>query len=196
MAKSAYARMAELWKRPRDGEMRDLMQKRLIQWRREPVVTRVDGPTRLDRARQAGYKAKQGVIVARVRVRRGGLRKERHRSGRVPSKAGVRRITASKSIQRIGEERTGKRFPNLEVLNSYYVADDGRHHYYEVILIDPHHPAIQNDDDLGWVAESSHKDRAGRGLTSAGKKGRGLHKKGKGTEKNRPSRNARDGLRN
>lgn len=192
MAKSAYRYMSELWKRPKDGEMRELIHQRLIKWRRQPVVNRVERPTRPDRARQAGYKAKQGVIVARTRVRRGGLRKERHSRGRVPSKAGVNKITMAKSTQRIAEERTSKKFPNLEVLNSYKVTDDGRHHYYEVILLDPEHPAIQNDPDLGWIAEPGHKDRAQRGLTAAGKKGRGLNKKGKGAEKIRPSIRSHD----
>ena len=56
------------------------------------------------------------------------------------------------------------------------------------ILIDPNHPSIINDKQLGWVAEgSSHRGRAYRGKTSAGKRGRGLHNKGKGAEKLRPS---------
>ncbi len=173
--------------------MRDQTIKRLIQWRREPSVTRIEGPTRLDRARSLGYKAKQGVVMARCRVRRGGLRKSRHRSGRDPKHAGVNRITAGKNTQRIAEERTSKRFPNLRVLNSYHALDDGRHYYYEVILVDPDHPAIQNDDDLSWICEDQHTDRAGRGLTSAGKKGRGLRNKGMGAEKIRPSQRANDG---
>jgi large subunit ribosomal protein L15e len=185
--------MAERWNRPRDGEMRDQTIKRLIEWRRGPTIQRVDGPTRLDRARALGYKAKQGVAIARCRVRRGGLRKQRPDSGRRPAKMGVRRITAGKNTQRIAEERTSKRFPNMRVLNSYHVIDDGRHYYYEVILVDPDHPAIQNDDDLGWICEDHHKDRAGRGLTSAGTKGRGLNNKGKGAEKVRPSTAANDG---
>ncbi len=192
MARSSYSHMAETWKRPRDDEMREQTIKRLIQWRRGPSVERVEGPTRLDRARALGYKAKQGVIIARCRVRRGGLRKPRPRSGRGPSKMGVRRITPGKNLQRIAEERTSKRFPNLRVLNSYHVLDDGRHYYYEVILVDPDHPAIQSDDDLSWITEPQHKDRVGRGKTSAGKKGRGLRNKGKGAEKVRPSSRAHD----
>ena len=95
---------------------------------------------------------------------------------------GVNKITASKSIQRIAEERVSKKYPNLEVLNSYWVWADGKFKYYEVILVDPQSPSIKNDHKINWICESQHKDRAGRGLTSAGKKGRGLSVKGKGAE--------------
>ncbi|KKT75754.1 MAG: 50S ribosomal protein L15e, partial [Candidatus Peregrinibacteria bacterium GW2011_GWA2_44_7] len=40
--------------------------------RKEPVTLVLEHPTRLDRARSLGYKAKQGCIVARQRVGRGG----------------------------------------------------------------------------------------------------------------------------
>lgn len=190
MARSAYSHIAKLWNKPRQGELRELHQQRLIQWRREPVVTRAERPTRPDRARALGYKAKQGIVVARTRVRRGGLRKKRHDAGRAPSKEGVRKITMAKSTKRIAEERANKKFPNLEVLNSYYVADDGRHLFYEVILVDPHHPSIKADKKLNWIGRGANTHRAERGLTSAGKKGRGLRRKGKGAEKVRPGVNA------
>ena len=92
-----------------------------------------------------------------------------------------------KSIQRIAEERVSRRHPNMEVLNSYWVGQDGRHKWYEVILVDRSHPQVLADKDLSFVASPSSKGRAYRGKTSAGKRGRGLHKKGKGTEKLRPS---------
>ena len=107
---------------------------------------------------------------------------------RKPSKAGIKKITMAKSIQRIAEERVSRRYPNLEVLNSYWVGEDGKNKFYEVIMIDPEHPAIKSDKDLGWVSSgSSHRGRAFRGKTGAGKRGRGLLNKGKGAEKLRPS---------
>ena len=87
-------------------------------WRKEPVFSRIDKPTRIDAARRVGYKAKQGVVVVRTRVRRGGLRKGKIHMKRKPSKAGIKKITMGKSIQRIAEERTARRYPNLEVLKS------------------------------------------------------------------------------
>ena len=93
----------------------------------------------------------------------------------------------AKSIQRIAEERVARKFPNLEVLNSYWVGEDGKNKFYECILIDPQHPSIQNDKQLGWITGSRHAGRVHRGKTSAGKRGRGLRNKGKGAEKLRPS---------
>lgn len=101
---------------------------------------------------------------------------------------GVNKITPRKSIRRIAEERAAKRYPNMEVLNSYFVGKDGMHHYYEVILVDRSHPAVQNDGNINWICDE--RGRVFRGKTSAGKKGRGMHHKGKGAEKARPSRRA------
>ena len=196
MSKSLYGYLRDQWKVPKsDDEKRDAYQQRLIKWRREAVVTRVERPTRLDRARALGYKAKQGIVVARTRVRRGSLNKVRFDGGRVPSSMGVAKITASKGIQRIAEERVSKRYPNMEVLNSYWVGEDGRHKYYEVILVDRAHPRILSDKDLKWVAHPGNQKRVLRGKTSAGKKGRGLRGKGMGHEKNRPSVRAHDNKR-
>lgn len=148
-------------------------------------MVRLEHPTRPDRARSLGYKAKQGFVVVRSRVRKGSLRKQRPNAGRRPKRMGVNKITAKKSTRRMAEERAAKRYPNMEVLNSYKVGADGRHHYYEVILVDRSHPAIANDGDISWITEE--RNRVFRGKTSAGKKGRGLRNKGKGAEKVRPS---------
>lgn len=187
MAKSMYKYIGELWKRPKSGDMRDLKKERLIQWRKENTIQRIEKPTRLDRARSLGYKAKQGIIIVRARVRRGGLRKPTIRAGRRPKRKGITKITMGKSLQRIAEERSSKKYPNMEVLNSYWVASDGRSKYFEVIFVDPFHPVIKSDKALNWLCSGKHKNRANRGLTSAGKKGRGLRHKGKGAEKARPS---------
>jgi len=79
------------------------------------------------------------------------------------------------------------------VLNSYWVGEDGSQKWFEVILVDPNHPAIENDDDLNWICDSAHTNRAFRGLTSAGKANRGLRTRGKGAEKVRPSNNGGQG---
>ncbi|MEO2117509.1 MAG: 50S ribosomal protein L15e, partial [Methanocaldococcus sp.] len=151
------------------------------------AVVRIERPTRLDRARALGYKPKQGIIVVRVRVRRGGLRKPRPKNSKKPATLGVNKITMGKSIQRIAEERAARRYPNMEVLNSYWVGEDGKYKWYEVILVDPYHPVIKADPQLNWLCTGKHRGRAFRGLTSAGKKGRGLRNKGIGAEKVRPS---------
>lgn len=186
----AYKYIKEQWKKM-DSSYDSPQWNRLIEWRKGESFVRVDKPTRLDRARELGYKAKQGFIVVRARVRRGGLRKHRPRGGRKPSKMGISKITMGKSIQRIAEERVAKRYPNMEVLNSYWIGKDGKHHYYEVILVDPNHPSIENDPKINWIC--TQKNRVFMGKTSAGKKGRGLRNKGKGAEKIRPSIRAKGG---
>jgi large subunit ribosomal protein L15e len=67
------------------------------------------------------------------------------------------------------------------------MGEDGKHKFYEVILVDPNHPAIVADPKINWIATGAHGNRASRGLTSAGKKGRGLGGKGRGHERFRPS---------
>lgn len=180
--------MQATWNRPKASIPAKARRERMAGWRREGVFQRIQRPTRIDAARRVGYKAKQGIVMVRTRVRRGGLRKGKVHMKRKPSKAGVKKITMGKSIQRIAEERTARRYPNLEVLNSYWVGEDGKNKFYEVILVDPSHPAISSDKNLSWISEgSSHRGRAFRGKTGAGKRGRGLLNKGKGAEKLRPS---------
>ncbi len=182
-----YGYVRDAWKNPDKTVVKKLLWERMQVWRREGSVVRVDHPTRIDRARTLGFRAKQGIIVARVRIRRGGRRKSRYIRGRRTRRMGMARQTPGKSLQRIAEERAARRFVNMEVLNSYWVGQDGRQKWFEVILVDGHHPAIKNDSILGWVSQSNQRGRAERGKTSAGLKGRGMQKRGKGTEKTRPS---------
>jgi large subunit ribosomal protein L15e len=161
------------------------MWERLQYWRKEPSIVRIERPTRLDRARELGYRAKKGIIVVRARIKRGGRKATRPSRGRKTKGFQVKRRTPKKSLQWIVEERVARKYPNMEVLNSYWVGEDGKHKWFEVILVDRSHPAIKSDKQLSWV--SDEKGRVFRGLTSAGKKSRGLRNKGRGAEKIRPS---------
>ncbi|TFF98899.1 MAG: 50S ribosomal protein L15e [Promethearchaeota archaeon] len=160
-----------------------------VEYRKGQSVVRIERPTKIYRARELGYKAKQGYIVARVRIRKGGLHKIRPKRGRKNRALGVVKFTPGKNLRWISEERAQKRFPNLEVLNSYKVYSDGKHWYYEVILVDPHHPVIKSDPKINWICKPSEKNRVNRGKTAAGKKSRGLNKRGWGSERTRPSKN-------
>ena len=71
----AYKYIAEEWAQPEKSFVEELMRQRLVQWRKQPTVLRIEHPTRLDRARKLGYKAKQGIVVARAKVRRGNIKK-------------------------------------------------------------------------------------------------------------------------
>jgi large subunit ribosomal protein L15e len=187
MARSFYSHIREAWQTPKEGKLAELQWQRQQEWRDQGAIERIDRPTRLDRARSLGYKAKQGVVVARISVRKGGARKIRHKAGRRSKRQGVRRVTRRKNLQRIAEERASRKYRNLRVLNSYSVGQDGSQKWFEAILLDPNHPAIQNDDDLNWICDDSQDGRAFRGKTSAGQRGRGLNGRGKGTEHTRPS---------
>merc|ERR1719284_502211 len=122
-------------------------------------------------ARRIGYKAKQGVVVYRCAVRRGS-RKTKVAKGIVygkPKSQGVNQIKQNRNLRSLAEERVGRRNPALRVLNSYWVAQDGTYKYYEVICVDPAHPAVRNDARMNWICKPVHKHRELHGLTSAGK---------------------------
>ncbi|MEM5879185.1 MAG: 50S ribosomal protein L15e [Candidatus Aenigmatarchaeota archaeon] len=152
----------------------ELMKKRLIDWRKQHTVERIDKPTKLDRARALGYKAKPCFVVARVKVRKGGRRRPRYHRGRKPSKAGMVHFTPKQSLQAIAEQKAARKFPNLEVLNSYLAAEDGTTKFFEVIMVDPNNPHIKSDPEINWICEPRNRRRAFRGLTAAGKRARRL----------------------
>jgi large subunit ribosomal protein L15e len=147
-----YRYLKEAWKRPSDSYVEDIMRKRVIIWRRQPTIVRIEKPTRLNRARILGYKAKKGFIVVRARVRRGGRRKPRPTLGRRQKRMGVSKYTPAKSRKLIAEERVARKYPNLEVLNSYWVWEDGVSKWFEIILIDPNSPSIKSDKNVGWIS--------------------------------------------
>lgn len=152
-------------------ERSDEYSRRLFAWRAEPSVVRVGKPTNIARARELGYKAKQGVLVARARVR-GGAKKRRHQDGgRKPSKSG-RFFTRAKSMQAIAEDRAARKFPNYEVLNSYFVGHAGTDSFYEIILLNSNDPSIRKDP--GYAGVASSRGRAFKGMTRQGRIHRGL----------------------
>ena len=142
-----YGKLQELW-REKPEELKALMKERLIKWRRQPAIVRVEKPLRLDRARALGYKAKQGFVVLRVRVRRGGFQKPRPRAGRRPKALGVVKHKVNVTMAEEAIQRAKRRYPNLYPLGAYWVAEDGMYKWFEVIMVDPYHPAIRSDKDV------------------------------------------------
>lgn len=185
-----YKYMRDAWKKPYEN-LKEESRARLIAWRQEDATVKIEKPTRIDRARSLGYKAKQGVVVVRQRVPASHRMRESGIKGR-RTKTQRRSKIVSKSYQSIAEERAQKKYPNLEVLNSYWVGEDGQDKWYEVILLDKCNPSIVSDKDLNWVCMPQHHKRVFRGLTSAAKRSRGMMNKGKGAEKIRPSNRAND----
>jgi len=124
-----------------------LRQKAVI-WRNENAITRVEKPSRIARARRLGYKAKQGIVVIRMRVGTGGMRKQRPRGGRRPKHLGVTKIKADVSMKQVAERRVLERYPNMKLLGSYFLYKDGMHYWFEVVLADPSHPRIAKDKEI------------------------------------------------
>ncbi len=171
---SLYKHVRDLWKKPK-ANLGIIWKERLIQWRKEPTTIKIDKPTRIDRARSLGYRAKQGIVVVRQRVPRGGHRRPQPKKGRRPKRFGTR-LNLSKNYQQIAEERAQKKFLNLTVLNSYWVAQDGKYYWYEIIFVDAHHPAIKSDKKLQFLQKAKNQSRVFHGKTSSGKKSRGMRK--------------------
>ena len=173
MTKGLYQSLRTIWKKPKEN-LGDILRARLTEWRKQNVVVRAERPTRLDRARELGYKAKLGYAIARVRVKKGGRRRRKPEKGRDPSHAGLVHFTP-KGLQWIAEEKAQRKFSNLEVLNSYWTGSDGVDDWYEVIMVDPNHPNIINDSKINWIRNPANRRRVFHGQTAAGKKSRGLN---------------------
>jgi len=188
----AYKYLEELWKKKQSDVLRFLLRIRCWELRHLPVVHRATHPTRPDKARRLGYKAKQGFVIYRVRVRRGN-RKRPNPKGIVygkPANQGITHLKWYRSHQSKAEERVGKRCGNLRVLSSYWINQDARYKYYEVVLVDPAHTTIRNDPRINWIVRPVFKHRELRGLTSTGRKNRGLVGKGPTRALVRPSKHA------
>ncbi len=182
--KGFYHFIKESWKRPDSKILRE----RMIEWRKGEMAVRVEKPLRLDKARALGYKAKKGFVVIRTRILRGGHRRSRPNKGRRSKRMHTRK-NLMMNYKWIAEQRVARKFPNLEVLNSYQIGKDGVHYFYEIILVDPERPEIKNDSAINWILRLENRGRVFRGLTSAGKKSRGLRSRAP-TNKSRPSRKA------
>ena len=124
---SYYLRKA--WKKPDIKVLRE----RMIEWRKGKTIIKVEKPLRLDRAHALGYKAKKGFIIVRIRILRGGRKRERRNKGRRSKRQTIRK-TLKMNYKWVAESRVQRKFKNLEVLNSYQIGKDGRHYFFEIIL--------------------------------------------------------------
>merc|ERR1711877_114793 len=159
----AYRYLQELWKRKQCETMQFVLRLRTWEYRQLPTMHRVTRPSRPDKARRLGYKAKQGVVIWRVAVRRGS-RKTNTPKGIIygkPKRQGINQMKSRKNLRSIAEERVGRKMG-----------------------------ALRNDAKLNWICNPTHKHREIRGLTGAGKQFRGLRKRGDRVNNRRSSKNA------
>ncbi|MCJ1381801.1 60S ribosomal protein L15 [Xylographa soralifera] len=173
-----YKYIEELHKKKQSDVLRFLLRVRCWELRQLNVIHRASRPSRPDKARRLGYKAKQGYVIYRVRVRRGGRKRPVPKGATFgkPTNQGVNQLKYQRSLKSTAEERVGRRCANLRVVNSYWINQDSTYKYFEVILVDPQHKAIRNDARINWIVKPVHKHRESRGLTATGKKSRGLGK--------------------
>lgn len=174
---SAANYLRQIHRKKQSDVMRYLLKVRTWEYRQRAAIHRCT-PTYPEKARKLGYKAKQGISVFRVRIKRGTRRRD-YNNGNTrgkPSNAGIYQIKLALNLQNRAEQKVGKRCANLRVLNSYWVGQDGVFKYYEVIMVDPMHKRIRDDPRLNWICKGVMKHRECRGLTSAGRKSRGLAK--------------------
>lgn len=176
----AYKYLEELWKKKQSDVLRFLLRVRAWEYRQLPTVHRLHRPSRPDKARRLGFKSKQGYVIVRVAVRRGG-RKRPNGKGIVygkPKHHGINQLKFRRNLRSVAEERAGARFTNLRLLNSYWVNQDATYKYFEIILVDHSHKVIRRDARINWIVNPTHKRREKRGLTSAGRQSRGLRQRG------------------
>jgi large subunit ribosomal protein L15e len=188
----AYKYLEELWKKKQSDLIRFVLRVRCWEYRQLPMIHRCTRPSRLDKARRLGYKRTQGYVIYRIRIRRGG-RKRNVRKGKVfgkPRNHGIRKLKKTQTHKALAEMRVGRKCANLRVLSSYWVGQDASYKFYEVILVDPEHNAIRRNPQINWIVSSKHNHREQRGLTATGKKSRGMQGKGHFATKARPSRRA------
>merc|ERR1712205_207579 len=188
----AYKYLQELWRKKQSDVIRFVLRVRCWEYRQLPVIHKVQRPSRLDKARALGFKQKQGYVIYRVRIRRGGRKRAVHKGiiyGK-PVHLGIRKLKKARSHRNVAEEKIGRRCANMRVLNSYWVGQDAVSKFFEVILVDPNHNAIRRDPRINWIASEKHNRREIRGLTSSGMRQRGLRQKGWRAHNIRPSRRA------
>ena len=101
-----YSYLRKIWNNPTE-ESASVARERILKWREEPVTIRIPKPTRLDRARAIGYRAKPGFVVVRQRVDRGG-RKNPDIKGARRSKHASQRKDLAKSYQQVAEDTVKK----------------------------------------------------------------------------------------
>ena len=133
---------------------------KVISWRKGEAMVKIARPSNLSRARTLGYKAKQGYVLVRIRVDKGRRARRRPRKGRKHKNYHVY-VQPQIAHQTIAEQRVNRKYRNMEVLNSYWVGEDGNYKYFEVILADSSKPSVN-------VSSAIRQGKSFRGLTSSG----------------------------
>uniref|UniRef100_A0A0E0PWW7 Ribosomal protein L15 n=1 Tax=Oryza rufipogon TaxID=4529 RepID=A0A0E0PWW7_ORYRU len=171
----AYRCVSELWRRKQSDVMTFVQRVRCWDHRRQPAIGR---PTRPDKARRLGDKAKQGYVVLPCPSRRGG-RKRPVPKGIVYSKPkhqGITQLKFQRNKRSVAEELLGASW-----VDSGCSPPTGSSLW--MLLTAP----SATTPRINWLCKPVHKHGELHGLTSAGNKYRGLRGKGHTHHKARPS---------
>ena len=101
----AYKYLEEIFKKKQSDLLRFLLRIRCWQLRQLAAIHRASRPSRPDKARRLGYKAKQGYVIYRIRLRRGGRKKPVPKGityGK-PKGQGVNQIKFQRSLRSVAE---------------------------------------------------------------------------------------------
>lgn len=179
-----------IWRKKNTETMHYLLKLRAWEYRKLPSFYRMKKPTRPEKARRLGYRSIKGFCIYRIRIRRGDFKRDYKKGNATgkPKSHAINKIKLKKNKKIIAEERIGKICGNLRILNSYWINQDLKFKYFEVILIDPNCRNVRNSWKIQWICSSKFKHRESRALTKSGKKFRGIIKKSHGSNKFRPSR--------
>merc|ERR1712029_417354 len=138
--------------------IRFVLRVRTWEYRQLNVIHKCQRPSRPDKARKLGYKRKQGYVIYRIRIRRGGRKRNVQKGcvyGKPRNSGRMSKIKKPRTHKSISEERVGRKCSNLRVLSSYWVGQDASFKFYEIILVDPHHKAIRRDPRINWIVQAS-----------------------------------------
>lgn len=110
--------MQELYRKKQSDVMRYLLRVRVWQYRQMTKFHRAPRPSRPDKARRLGYKAKQGFSIFRISVRRGGRKRPVAKGctyGK-PKSQGVNQLKPYRCLQSVAEVSFLGRFGMLQGL--------------------------------------------------------------------------------
>ena len=115
----AYKYLQELYRKKQSDLLRFLLRVRCWQYRQLSAIHRASRPTRPDKARRLGYKAKQGYVVYRVRVRRGGRKRPVPKGATMgkPTNQGVTQLKFQRSHRSVAEVSSLYNFPGIRSSN-------------------------------------------------------------------------------
>lgn len=103
----AYRYVQELYRKKQSDVLRYLLRIRCWQYRQLTRLHRAPRPSRPDKARRLGYRAKQGFLIYRISVRRGGRKRPVHKGctyGK-PKSHGVNELKPYRNLQSVAEVR-------------------------------------------------------------------------------------------